>query len=145
MEKNYNLPDMTHTFKIQVKGRDSQINWAGEFVYKRPALGTRGRINVLRTRLNGDLETIDAETQILNEALAHLRYTLEKYPEWWSDTSFGFDLYDGNVISEIYNKCMDFEEQWTKRIHSGEPKTVEEKVDDAPPKEFDKAEAETTI
>jgi hypothetical protein len=124
------LPDMTHSFDIQTKGKDTDINWTGAFKYKRPTIGDRGRISVLRTRLNGDLETIDDETSLLNEALSHLRYTLIEFPDWWTDTHYGMDLYDVNIVTEIFSECMKFEAKWNKKLNevsdaSGDAEAIE--------------------
>lgn len=119
------LPPMEHTFDIQVAGNESGVNWVGKFKYKRPSLGARSRIDVMRARLNGDLDNLSQDVRDFNEAVAHLRYTLEDFPDWWRDAAFGLELYDGNVISEVYNKCMDFEESWKAKVFGGDAKAVE--------------------
>jgi hypothetical protein len=126
MAKKYALPDMEHTFKIQIEGNESKINWAGEFKYRRPSLGTRGQIDVMRCKLNQDLRSIDQETNLIHTALAHLRFTLHATPEWWQESDYGGDLMDANVVTEIYSKCMDFERDWAKKVHGGEPEEVED-------------------
>lgn len=125
MAKKYALPNMEHTFKIQVVGKESGLNWSGEFKYRRPTLGLRGQIDVMRVRLNQDLRTIDQETDLIHTALAHLRYTLVESPEWWKESDYGGDLYDSNVVVDVYTKCMDFEKEWAKKVHGGEPEEVE--------------------
>lgn len=126
------LPSMDFVFDIQVTGVESKINWVGKFVYKRPTLGARSRIDVMRTRLNGDLQNVDDEVRDYNDAVSYLRYTLADYPEWWSESQYGLDLYDGNVVSEIYNKCMEFENEWKKKVFGGKASAVE--VSDDPVK-----------
>lgn len=125
-KKKYVLPDMEYNFKLQSVGEESRINWAGDFLYRRPTLRERASIDTLRVRLNGDLQTLDEDTMALNEALAFLRFTLRTYPDWWKDTDFGGDLYDANVVIEMYNKVMVFEAEWRKRVMGGEPEKVEE-------------------
>ena len=125
MIKKYALPDMEHRFKVQVLGEESKINWAGDFMYRRPTLRERAQVDLLKTRLNGDLLTLDPDIVALNEALAYLRFTLKEYPDWWKDTDFGGDLYDANVILEVYNKCQDFEAAWRRRVMGGQPEAVE--------------------
>lgn len=126
MSDNFSLPEMDFEFKVQTKGNETGKEWVGDFKYRRPTLGGRARISITRTRLNGDLENIDdAEVRQLNDALAHLRHTLTKFPQWWADSMFGMELYDGNLVSEIYNKCMDFEAEWKEKVHSGNKSDVE--------------------
>ena len=44
----------------------------------------------------------------------------------------GMDLYDANVVVEIYNKCSSYEERYTKKLHKedGEKIEVEAKGDE---------------
>jgi len=124
MNAKYTLPNMEFKFKIQVVGEESSINWAGDFTYRRPVLQERAMIEVMEKRLNGDLTTIDPDTAAYNEAMAHLRFTLKEYPDWWKETDFGGSLYDANVIVEIYNKCLEFEATWRKKSHGGDKEEV---------------------
>jgi len=126
MEKVSTLPPMEFKFSIQMVGSESGLNWTGKFLYKRPSLGERSRINVMQTRLNGDLETLEQDVLQFNEAISHLRYTLRDFPEWWKESGFGIELYDGNVVSEIYNKCLEYEAKWMKRTFGGEKAEVDD-------------------
>lgn len=126
MEKRYKLPNMEYKFSIQSVGKESGINWVGDFVYKRPDINERSLIELMKTRLNGDLLTIDANIAYLNAAMAHLRFTLKDSPEWWSDSDYGGSLYDTNVVVEIYNKCIKFETEWTGKVLGGNSEKVEE-------------------
>lgn len=119
------LPPMDHSFEIQVVGRETGLNWVGKFTYKRPTLGARGRIDVYRARLCGDQEALLPEVIEFHEMVAYLRHTLTAYPEWWKDANFGLDLYDGNVVNEVYNRAMEFEATWKEKVFSGDAKTVE--------------------
>jgi len=127
MNSSYKLPNMEHKFKIQVLGEESRINWAGDFVYRRPTLSERAMIDVMRSKLNGDLRTIDPDTNAYNEALSHLRFTLKEYPTWWKECDLGGSLYDGNVILDIYEKVMTFEASWREKTF-GEPKGVSDEL-----------------
>lgn len=127
MKTSYKLPNMEHKFKLQILGEESQINWIGDFTYRRPTLQERAMIDVMRARLNGDLRSIDADTNAYNEALAHLRFTLKEYPQWWKDSDMGGSLYDGNVILEIYGKVMEFEASWREKTF-GDAKGVSDEL-----------------
>jgi hypothetical protein len=126
----YKLPNMEYRFKIQLVGEESRVNWAGEFVYRRPTLQERAMIDVMRARLNGDLRSVDPDTNAYNEALSHLRFTLKEYPEWWKDCDMGGSLYDANVILEIYGKCMEFEASWREKTF-GDAKGVSDELQSA--------------
>lgn len=112
----YALPKMEEKFNVQVAGKESGINWVGEFVYKRPTLGERTSIEVMKTRLNGDLRSLDPDISAFNEAISHLRYTLKKYPDWWANSNYGMDLYDANVVMHIYELAAIFEAEWRKNV-----------------------------
>lgn len=120
------LPPMDFDFDIQITGAETGELFIGHFKYRRPSLGTRSRITAMRARMNGDLTTLDEDTQDFNHAISWLRFTLDDYPQWWSDASYGMDLHDANVVAEIYNRCMDFETKWKERVFSGDPKKVNE-------------------
>jgi hypothetical protein len=125
MKKSYKMPNMEHRFKLQAIGEETGMNWVGDFLYRRPTLQERALIDVMRARLNGDLRTVDVDTQAYNEAISHLRFTLKEYPDWWKDADFGASLYDGNLLIEIYNKCLEFEAEWRKKVFGGEGDRVE--------------------
>ncbi len=118
------LPSMDFAFDVAIKGAETGIMWLGKFVYRRPTIGHRSRIDVMRARLNGDLETVDNDTKEFNEAISHLRWTITESPDWWKDSNFGLDLYDGNVVGEIYTKVLIFEKSWRDKVMSGDTKTV---------------------
>lgn len=115
MTTKYVLPNMEEKLSVQVVGKESGINWVGEFVYRRPTLGERSSIDVMRARLNGDLRTLDPDVIAFNEAVSHLRYTLKKYPDWWAESNFGMNLYDSNVVMHIYELAAIFDANWRKK------------------------------
>jgi hypothetical protein len=121
----YVLPEMEHEFDIQVKGKESGLNWTGKFKYRRPNIGAQGRIDVSRAKLNQDMATISPQTDMVHTALAHLMHTLIETPDWWKDADFGANLYDHNVVLHVYDKAMSFEEEWQKKVHGGNPEEVD--------------------
>lgn len=122
---NFKLPNMEHSFQISVNGNDTGTTYTGDFTYKRPTVGDRSRIDVMNKRLNGDLLTLEPETVQFNEAVAYLRFTLTKFPDFWKDSNMGMDLYDSNVVVEVYNKCSKFEEEYLSKVHSKDGEGIE--------------------
>ena len=49
----HKLPNMEKKFSIQVKGEESKLVWAGDFIYKRPTLKERGMADVMRIATAG--------------------------------------------------------------------------------------------
>lgn len=129
--KKYSLPDMTFSFEIAVKGAETQNIWSGKFRYKRPTLGDRTRIDSMKARLIGTTaDAMDHEVREFIEAISHLRFTLEEYPDWWAEAHYGMELYDGNVVSEIYNRVLEYEVKFQEKIFSGDKKDVEPATSD---------------
>jgi len=123
---NFKLPKMEKSFDIQINGVESKLLYNGKFVFLRPSLGAQSNIDVMHKRLNGDLITLKDNTFKFNEAVSYLRFALIEYPEWWKDSKFGHDLYDANVVIELYNKCMGFEEEFMSKLHSKDGEEIRE-------------------
>jgi len=120
------LPSMEHSFHIDIKGSNTGQQWSGNFTYKRPNLRAQSEIAKTTSRLNEDLKNIEPEMSFLHGVLASLRHTIIDFPKWWEEKDFGFELYDTNVVLEIYKACQEFEDEWFKKVWSDE-KPKEEK------------------
>lgn len=120
------LPSMEKTFSIDVKGSDTGQHFQGTFTYKRPNLRAKSNAAKLAARLNEDLRNLDEDTKFIHEVLANLRYSLILTPDWWQKADFGLELYDTNVIFDIYKACVDFENEWTDKVWGNQDKAKEE-------------------
>lgn len=120
------LPSMEHTFTINVKGSETAQVFEGTFTYKIPNIRARSEIAKTAARLNEDLKNLDEDTKFLHTVLSTLKHTLLKSPEWWAKADFGFELFDLNVIFEVYKACSDFYDKWAKEVYMGET-TAEKK------------------
>lgn len=120
------LPLMETTFTINVKGADTGQQFQGTFTYKRPNLRAKSNAAKLAARLNEDLRNLDEDTKFIHDVLANLRYTLVNTPDWWQKADFGLELYDTNVIFDIYKACVDFENQWTEKVWGNQDKAKED-------------------
>ncbi len=120
------LPSMEKTFTIDVKGADTGQQFQGTFTYKRPNLRAKSNAAKLAARLNEDLRNLDEDTKFIHEVLANLRYSLILTPDWWQKADFGLELYDTNVIFDIYKACVDFENEWTDKVWGNQDKAKEE-------------------
>ena len=126
-EEKYSLPSMEYSFHISIIGQETKKNYEGDFLYKRLNLRDQAEAAKMRCRLNGDLTTLDMEVQVLNEMLSWLRFGLTESPDWWKGCNYGQDLYDVNIIQEIYSKVQTFEENWRKKVYSEDTKEVKKK------------------
>lgn len=120
------LPSMEKTFTIDVKGSDTGQQFQGTFTYKRPNLRAKSNAAKLAARLNEDLKNLDEDTKFIHDVLANLRFSLIETPEWWQKSDFGLNLYDTNVIFDIYKACVDFENEWTEKVWGNQDKAKEE-------------------
>jgi hypothetical protein len=111
------LPSMEHTFTISVKGSETGKIFDGTFTYVRPTLGTRVEISKMEAKLREDLATLPIDVNAYVDMIATLRHTLKDAPTWWKESKYGLDLYDINVINEIYKAVEKFEEEWEKSVY----------------------------
>lgn len=119
------LPSMESTFTLSVKGSETGQMFDGTFTYRRPNLRVKSEIAKTTARLNADLKNLDEDTKFLHNVLATLRHTLVKSPDWWMTADHGYELYDLNVIFEIYKACSKFEDDWFKSVWAEETPTEE--------------------
>lgn len=107
------VPSMEHEFDISLIGEETGQKWHGSFKYKRPNLGARRQIKLMEDNLNNGSETLDEEIRAINMMVAWLHFTLIDYPKWWNG---GLDLYDVNVLTEIYQEILKFEKKFQEKI-----------------------------
>lgn len=114
------LPEMQTTFEFEVKGMDTKKVWKGTFTFKR--LNYRSKLEAAKYAaiLNGDLKTLQQDIKFTNDVLALLKFGLIEYPKWWEESNFGLDIYDDNIIVELYKKCSEFEDEYRKKIDEQE-------------------------
>ena len=118
MSNKFNLPKFEHKFKIMINGDETDLIYEGDFLYRRPNLGEKSSIDALRARMNGDLITISEDVGFYNEMVSWLRFTLKEFPDWWKESQYGANIWDANVIKEVFRNCMEFEAKWAKKTQS---------------------------
>lgn len=114
MSPQASLPSMELEFEVNVVGDTTGERYAGSFKYKRPNLGLIRQIRTTRAHLNEDLVNLDDETKLLNEMVSWLSYTIVDSPKWWNNN--GWDLYDYNVVLAVYDKVLEYEKSFRKKI-----------------------------
>ncbi len=118
------LPSMEHTFSITIQGDETARHYDGQFTYIRPTLHMKAEIAKMKTRLNGDLKTLDNDVQMFNEMYASMFLCIKDAPEWWKNSNGGRDLYDINVMHTVYSKAMEFEQDWQKKVWGDKKKDI---------------------
>lgn len=107
------MPSMEYQFEINVVGNETQERYVGEFKYKRPNLGIRRQIKIMEDQLNNGSDTLDDEVRAINMMVSWLHFTLLEHPKWWNG---GLDMYDANILEDIYMKILDFERKFKEKI-----------------------------
>lgn len=121
------LPEMVNSFDIEIEGSLTKTKYSGNFSCQIPNLRTQALIAKHKAMLNAGLEDIlDIATQNLHHMVSYLKYTLVEVPKFWEESACGYDLFDINVVEDIYNKVLEFEEAWSVSIW-GDPKEEEKK------------------
>lgn len=113
------LPSMETTFEIDIKGNDTGKQWRGTFTYRRLNYKLKLEAAKYAAILNGDLKTLQQDIKFTNDVLAILKYGLVDYPKWWEECNYGLEVYDDNIIAELYKKCDEFEQEFRKQIQEG--------------------------
>lgn len=121
------LPDMEHSFSIDLEGSLLKKQYQGNFSCKIPNAKTQAMIAKHKVLLNGGFdEHLDIGTKNLHHMISYLRYTLIDSPKWWQEADMGYELYDINVIEAVYAKVLEFEKAWMEEIWG--PAEVEEEA-----------------
>jgi len=124
------VPDPIVEFSIDVEGNVSKHKYSGNFKFKVPNLRARAMAEKEKTRLNEGLgksiecpdckkvigNTLDETVLDFHAMYSYLRYSLVEYPEWWKNSNYGYELYDSNVLTELYLKAVKTEADWLKEI-----------------------------
>lgn len=126
------LPEMEHSFSIDLEGSLTKQSWQGNFTCKIPNAKIQAMIAKHKTLLNGGFdEHLDIGTKNLHHMISYLRYTLTDIPKWWKDADMGYELYDINVIEAVYAKVLEFEKAWFEEIWGpGEEKAEESEANE---------------
>ena len=135
------LPSMEHTFTLNVKGSITGQHFDGTFTYKRPSLRGQSDIAKMASRLNEDLKNLDEDTKILHNVLSNLRHTLIQAPEWWKACDYGYELYDVNVIMELYKETVNFENKWFEKVWGNQEEPGKEEKSESGPTQEERKQA----
>lgn len=113
------LPSMEYEFEVDIPGNTTKLQYKGKFKYSIPTLGKQCKISVMEARLNGGVDGVDPVTRLTHYMISYLRYNLDEksMPEWWVKADYGSNLYDPNVVTDIYQLCVKFEKDWEAKVN----------------------------
>jgi hypothetical protein len=95
-------------FSIDVFGDSTGERWLGDFKGKL-RLSHRDQMakDVTKRVLLGDNAQFASQDTIVRvEMFAHLGVSLTQTPSWWKEKGNGLDLFDDNVVIEVYEKLV---------------------------------------
>lgn len=112
------LPKTNPFFEIKnIVGETTKQEYSGKFVCKIPNLRIQAQIDKYFRFLNGGMDaTLDKRTLNLHRMASYCKFTLIEAEDWFRDTDYGLDLYDENVLEEVYNNILEKEEEWLTSI-----------------------------
>lgn len=104
------------SFTVSIEGNVTGEKWPGTFKVK---VMFSHRDYLARDRIKRDL--LGAEPGIPSpdalrtaEVFAELGIRIIDAPKWWTESNNGVDLFDANVIVEIYEKALAAEKEYLK-------------------------------
>lgn len=121
MDNKVKEPSFEGLFEIDVVGELTNKKYSGSFKCK--ILNVKGRAMVSKhmAYLNGDVvHSLDPVTLKLHQQISYLRYSLIEYPDFWKKSDLGYELHDMNVIDAVYEKVIEFEENYLRQVWGDE-------------------------
>ena len=109
------LPSMEFEFDFKAIGEETKQEFSGKFKYKRLNIKARGDALKYKAYLDEALP-IEDDLYMLYDMISWLKFGLTEYPEWWKDNNYGLELYDVNIITELYKIIQDFEDKWKEEL-----------------------------
>lgn len=111
------LPDSQYEFSLECQGAVTGKSYEGSFEGK--IMNNREQAKVAKNKafLNAGFDaTLDVGTKNLHHMVSYLKFALTSAPSWFTESDFGYDLFDANVVEEIYGQVIKAEEAWYRDI-----------------------------
>lgn len=120
------LPEHNPYFDLDSEGEITKHKYSGHFETQIPNLRIQSKIKKYVAFLNGGFDsTLDSQIINLHTMTAYCRLCLTECPDWFKDCDYGLDLYDYNVLEEIYGKILEKEKEWLDSVHGKDEKEEE--------------------
>lgn len=120
------LPDMEHSFILDEEGIFTRKRYVGDFTFVIPNIRKRSEADKLRARLDGpNSKHLSEDILQFHYMIAYLRYSMEEAPNWWKEADYGYELYDANIVEQVYKECLAFEKRWSDQVW-GQDEEIEE-------------------
>lgn len=114
---NNQIPSTTKVFQIDIVGSVTKKRFLGDFECKIPTMKDQALIAKHEAMLNGEFPVyLNQGVLKLHKWIAYLRFTLINTPRFWQESELGYDLRDPNVVEEVYDQVLKFEQEWYNEI-----------------------------
>lgn len=111
------IPEKDTEFQLKSTGALTKEKYSGTFKCKIPNLRVQAQIAKTKAFLNAGFEdSLDSQMKNLHQMVAYLKHTVTDSPDWFRESDYGYDLFDANVVEEIYLKVLRFEEDWLEQV-----------------------------
>lgn len=107
------LPKIERSFDLDYKGQITGLEYKGTFTVRCVLnVGQKHAVELEKSRLMADQRNPTNGLIGISVALAEIRGRLVEAPAWWKDSKSATDFLDDDVVYEVFNRCLDMEEQW---------------------------------
>jgi len=111
------LPKDTRTFPFESSGDTTLKKYDGDFKVK-CVLNMRDKrlLEIEKSSIRADMANPTPDLIAYSTILSNLRIRIEDSPEWWKQSSGGYDLKDENTVVELFDKVMEQETKWREEV-----------------------------
>jgi len=111
------LPKIERSFDLDHKGAVTGVEYKGSFTVRCVLnVGQKHSVELEKSRLMADQRNPTNGLISLAVALAEIRGRLVDSPSWWKDSKAATDFIDDDVVYEVFNRCLDMEDQWKTEL-----------------------------
>lgn len=111
------LPGNEFTFPFKCKGEVSGQWFEGDFTVCCCLTNAEQSEVAIRTdRYSAGSKTLPEQFKLNNRVFAELDMRIKKSPTWWKESNGGWDLYDTNIVHEVFAKTMEASKDWAERL-----------------------------
>ena len=111
------LPKNEAVFDFDAVGLTTGKKYDGQFtVVCILNMARKHALEIEKTRLMADFSNPTETLFGLATILANLRVRIVNSPEWWKQSSGGFQLMDEDVLVTLYDKVMEAEAKWREAL-----------------------------
>lgn len=111
------LPKIEKSFDLDYKGLITGLEYKGTFTVRCILnIGQKHAVELEKSRLMADQRNPTNGLVSIAVTLAEIRGRIIEAPAWWKDSKAATDFLDEDVIYEVFNRCLEIEDQWKAEL-----------------------------